>query len=85
MSLISLRRRDLRDRFGNLALFVLGEDLIAERDTLVADVDGRARNELPDRVLGLSAERAAQVFIVRHGAGYWGTERSDPDFRVTDT
>ena len=38
-----LRRRDLSDRLGDLALFVLGEDLVAERDALVADVDRRAR------------------------------------------
>ena len=62
-----LRRRDLGDRLGDLALLVLGEDLVAERDALVADVDGRAGDELPDRVLRLSAERAAEVFVVRHG------------------
>ena len=58
--------RDLSDRLGDLALFVLGEDLIAERDALVADVDGGPGDELPDRVLRLSAERAAKVFVVRH-------------------
>jgi hypothetical protein len=62
-----LRRRDLRDRLRDLALLVLGEDLVAEGDALVADVDRRAGDELPDRVLGLSAERAAQVFVVGHG------------------
>ena len=61
-----LRRRDLRDRLGDLALLVLGEDLVAEGDALVADVDGRSGDELPDRVLRLSAERAAEVFVVRH-------------------
>src|SRR3981081_4212338 len=61
-----LRSRDLGDRFGDLALLILGEDLVAERDALVADVDGRARDELPDRVLRLAAERAAKMFIVRH-------------------
>ena len=67
-----LRRRDLRDRFRDLALFVLREDLVAERDALVADVDGRAGDELPDRVLRLAAERAAQVFVVRHGRSLSG-------------
>ena len=38
-----LRGGDLGDRFGDLALFVLGQDLVAERDALVADVDRRAR------------------------------------------
>ncbi len=61
-----LRRRDLRDRFRYLALFILRQDLVAERDALVADVDRRARNELPDRILGLSAEGAAQVLVVGH-------------------
>src|SRR6185437_2655234 len=53
-----LRRWDLGDRFRDLALLVLGEDLIAERDTLVADVDRGPGDELTDRVLGLPAERA---------------------------
>ena len=53
------RRRNLRYGFGNLALFVLREDFIAERDALIADIDRRARNEFPDRVLRLSAERTA--------------------------
>ena len=62
-----LRRRDLRDRFRDLALLVLRQDFIAQRDALVADVDRGPGNELPYRVLGLSAERAAQVPIVGHG------------------
>jgi len=65
----------LTDSCGGIALFRVpaivavngfSEDLIAERDTLVADVDRRAGNEFPNRVLGLSAERATQVFVVRH-------------------
>ena len=45
--LFDLRRcRNLRYSLGNLALFVFREDLVAERDALVADVDGRAGNEL---------------------------------------
>src|SRR5256885_13603146 len=63
--------RDLRDRLGDLALLVLRQDLVAQRDALVADVHARAGDELPDRVLGLAAERASQVFIVRHGAQTW--------------
>src|SRR5205823_5927470 len=59
----------LGDRFGNFALFVFREDLVAEGDALVADVDRRARDELPDRVLRLSAKRTAQVFVVGHGRG----------------
>src|SRR5690606_41618617 len=53
-------------RLAGLALLVLGQDLVAERDALVADVHRRARNELPDRVLALAAEGAAQVLVVGH-------------------
>jgi len=41
-------RGDLRDRFGDFALFVLRQDLIAERDALIADVDRRPGDEFPD-------------------------------------
>src|SRR6185437_10184664 len=61
-----LRCGDLRDRFGDLALFILGENFVAERDALVADVDGRTGDELPNGILRLAAERATQVFVVRH-------------------
>src|SRR5678815_2609420 len=62
-----LRRGDLGDRLGNLALFVLSENLVAEGDALVANVDRRTGDELPDRVFRFAAERAAEVFIVGHG------------------
>src|SRR5690348_5156525 len=61
-----LGRRDLGYGLGDLPLFIFRQDLVAERDALVADVDRWPGNEFPDRVLGLSAERAAQVFVVRH-------------------
>ncbi len=61
-----LRRRDLGDRLRYLSLLILGENLVAEGNALVADVDRRARDELPHGVLGLSAERTTQVFIVTH-------------------
>jgi hypothetical protein len=64
-----LGRRDLRDRFRDFALFVLSQDLVAEGDALIADIDRRSRDELPDRVLRLATERAAQVLIVGHGRG----------------
>src|SRR5205085_1800071 len=51
----------------DLALLVLGEDLVTKRDALVADVDGWSGDELPDRILRLPAERAAEMLIVRHG------------------
>ena len=65
-----LRRRDLGHRLRHLALLVLREDLVAERDALVADVDGRPGDELPDGVLRLAAERAAQVAVVGHQERY---------------
>src|SRR2546426_6174465 len=44
-----------------LLLFpLLGDDVVAELDALVADVDGRARDELADVVLALAAEGALQ-------------------------
>src|SRR2546426_984611 len=65
------RRGDLGDRLGNLALLVLRQDLVAEGDAFIADVDRRAGNELPDRVLRLAAEGAAEVLIVGHLALVW--------------
>ena len=61
------RGGDLRDRLGDLPLLVLCQDLVAEGDALVADVDRGPGDELPHRVLGLPAERAAKMFVVRHG------------------
>jgi hypothetical protein len=49
-------------------LLLLREDLVAERHALVADVDAGPGDELPDRVLGLSAEAAAEVLVSGHGA-----------------
>src|SRR5437867_5915593 len=65
------RRGDLRDRLGDLALLVLRQDLVAEGDALITNVDRRAGNELPDRVLRLAAEGAAEVLIVGHLALVW--------------
>src|SRR6266511_1020170 len=67
------RRRDLGDRLGDLPLLVLRQDLVAEGDALVADVDRRPGDELPDRVLRLAAEGAAEVLIVGHGDLVWET------------
>src|SRR5262249_16073328 len=44
-----------------LLIPVLGDDGVAEVDALVADVDGRAGDQLADLVLALSAERADEV------------------------
>src|SRR5215468_3323095 len=40
---------------------LLGDDVVAELDALVADVDRRPCDELAHLALGLAAERAAQV------------------------
>src|ERR1051326_4029631 len=70
-----LRRRDLCNGFGNLSLLVLRENLVAQSNALVADVDRRAGDEFPDRVFRLSAERAAQMFVVRHNESLQRTRR----------
>src|SRR5213594_927488 len=64
-------RGDLRDCLGDLPLLVLRQDLVAEGDALITNVDRRAGNELPDRVLRLAAEGAAEVLIVGHLALVW--------------
>src|SRR3954469_25938852 len=61
-----LGRRYLGYRLRYLSFLVLRQDLIAQRNALVADVNGRAGDELPDRILGFSAERAAKVFFLGH-------------------
>src|SRR6266403_6388601 len=61
-----LRRRYLGYRLRDLALLILRQNLIAESNALVADVNRRSGNELPDRVLRLSAERAAKMFLLGH-------------------
>jgi hypothetical protein len=42
---------------------LLVDDLVAEIDALVADVDARARDQLLDLALGLSAEAAEKLFV----------------------
>jgi hypothetical protein len=59
-------RRDLGDGIRDVPLLVLRQDLVAQRNAFVADIDRRAGNELPDRILRLSAERAAEMFVVGH-------------------
>src|SRR5262249_55262620 len=48
----------------------LGNDVVAEVDTLIADVDCRAGNQFTDFILALAAEGATQVaravFMLRH-------------------
>src|SRR5205085_5028810 len=47
-----------------LALALLGDDVVAELDALVADVDGGAGDELPDFPLPLPAEGAGEIAVV---------------------
>ena len=54
------------DLFLGFALFFFCEDLVAERDALIADVDVGSRDELLDALFGLPAEAAAQVFVAGH-------------------
>src|SRR3989475_139556 len=65
------RGGDLGDRLGDFPLFVLRQDLVTQGDALIANVDRRSRDELPDRVLRLAAEGATQVLVVRHGSLVW--------------
>ena len=52
-----------RARGDGLGLLVVGDDLVADVNALVADVDGGPGDELLDFVLRLAAERAAQRVI----------------------
>ena len=56
------------DAVRDLALFVLRQDLIAECDALIADVDRGPGDELPDGVLRFPTEGAAEMLVVGHGA-----------------
>jgi hypothetical protein len=55
----------LRDGGGGgealLLVALLGDDVVAEVDAFVADVDGRAGDQLADLVLALSAEGTDEV------------------------
>src|SRR5690606_241858 len=59
---------------GGLAIDLLGDDVVAEPDALVADVDRGTGDELLHLLLRLAAEGAAQALVVpsiaalaRHG------------------
>ena len=54
------RRGERRPHAAVLELVVVRDDVVADLDALVADEDGRARDELADVVLILVAERAAE-------------------------
>jgi hypothetical protein len=48
---------------GGSRLELLVDDLVAEVDALVADVDPRSRDELLDLALRLPAEAAEKLFV----------------------
>src|SRR5262245_56954565 len=48
---------------GRFLLLIIGDDLVADVDALVADVNRRAGNKLLDFVLRLAAKRAAQCIV----------------------
>src|SRR5690606_9283678 len=56
------RHRQRRAGARSFGPVVVGDDVVADLDALVADEHGRARNQLADVVLILVAERAAQDF-----------------------
>ena len=69
-----------------LVLIVIVDDLVANINALIADINGRSGNELLDLVLRLAAERTAQSIIgsSHHSLGMkllWGTARSTPGAR----
>jgi hypothetical protein len=53
------RRRQRRARAAAVEAVVVGNDVVADLDTLIADKDSRTRNQLANVVLILIAERAA--------------------------
>src|SRR5262249_43229245 len=62
---LDLDRRRQRDRRAVLlALALLGDDVVAELDALVANVDGGAGDELPDFSLPLPTEGAGEIAVV---------------------
>src|SRR5713226_8647565 len=61
-----------RPRRYRLSLLIVGDDLVADVDALIADVNRRARNELFDFVLRLAAEGTAQG-VVSSSYHVWGT------------
>src|SRR4029079_5983967 len=55
-----LRGRNPVARFHQRGLVLLADDVHAQLDAFVADIDGRAGNELAHLVLALAAERAIE-------------------------
>ena len=53
-----------------LLLPLLSDDIVAELDALVADVDGRPGDEFANIVLALSAERALEISVSLSRSGH---------------
>src|SRR6266545_7071838 len=64
-----LRRRDAVARFHWRGLVLLADDVHAQLDAFVADVDSWAGNELAQLVLALAAERAIERVLGIAAAG----------------
>src|SRR5258705_11787896 len=64
-----LRRRDAIRRFHYRGLVLLADDVHAQLDAFVADVDSWARDELAQFVLALAAERALERVLGLAAAG----------------
>src|SRR5690606_28613653 len=59
-----LRRREGHLRAALLPLVLLGDDVVAEPNALVADVDGRSCDQLPNLPLRLAAEGAGVIAVL---------------------
>src|SRR5881397_315227 len=69
--ILDLRGLGQRAELAALLLFpLLGDDVVAELDALVADVDRRARDQLADVVLALPAEGALQRSVAFARSGH---------------
>src|SRR5438552_12154099 len=69
--ILDLRGLGKRAELAALLLFpLLGDDVVAELDALVADVDRRARDQLADVVLALPAEGALQRSVAFARSGH---------------
>ena len=85
--LLDLGRRRQRRAHAPALAVVVGDDVVADLDTLVADEDRGAGDELPDVVLIFVAERAAQdlafAVLLDHKGGSRQEARRAPLLDVT--
>src|SRR5690242_11524135 len=62
-----------RPRGYRLSLLVVADDLVADVDTLIADIDRGPRNEFLHFILRLTTERTAQRVVGSSYHNVWGT------------